>query len=415
MAQIVKFRCGNCGAKYRSEQQFTSERSLNFRCKKCGTRLLLHKRLPQEEGYLIAEVVRSKSQSDTVIAERPTDLDLTRPGKSVSPVHSKIVTPSKVIAPSTSQTPEIPAATEKFSMSKEKTVRAPLSETDRRQLLKNKISDNAAKFEILPLIRALQSIGYSFDDILWRSSRNTASMNSVIESVEFMSPNSAYVRVCLSQGLLGPDSLLPSYFFRMLEKMPDPEPFYQFIHFFDHSLLREYVRALYPQFNTKVIGNWSKVKKSYFGMLGVNSESTLAWFFQLYFPELVVQVKRKGLAVTSDNYAFRTGQSMLDGTGVIGNEYASEAAGFTVQLIAPEELNDNGKIWPLVVRQRLESHVRPLLGQYRLNLNLNVLVSEHATWAGIQDSGFLGYDRIRGKADSGHQVSIHSGPLLPKE
>ena len=58
-----------------------------------------------------------------------------------------------------------------------------------RQLLKNKISDNAAKFEILPLIRALQSIGYSFDDILWRSSRNTASMNSVIESVEFMSPN----------------------------------------------------------------------------------------------------------------------------------------------------------------------------------------------------------------------------------
>ena len=418
----MKFRCGHCGAKYRSDQEFTSERTLNFQCKKCGTRLLLHKKLVKDGDYFVAEVTRSKSQSETVIAERPTDLDLTPSEKPPAPTQA---TPSAVEPTAPSPSPitvmaSIPSAKTdtapvKRRPEKEPLIQVPETEEARLQRIRSKIVEQATRFEILPLIRVLKSVGYPFEDILWRSSRNTASMSAVIESVEFLPKSSGYVRVCLSRGLLGADGLLPSYFLRMVEKMPDPEPFYDFIHFFDHSLLREYVRALYPQLNSAVMGDWSKLKKSYLGMLGVSSESTLTWLFQLYFPELVVQVKREALAVTTDSYAFRTGQSMLDGTGVIGNEYASDASGFTVQMIAPEERNDTGQIWPHIVRKRLNSYVRPVLGQYRLNLNLNLLVSEHATWAGIQDSGFLGYDRIRGNTNSGLKVSVHSGPFLSAE
>lgn len=281
------------------------------------------------------------------------------------------------------------------------------------QSFESRIARAARRFELKPLIDLLISKGYSRHDILFEGTPEGSS-SSLVQGIRFQKEPSPCVVVTLSLGLLGDNSLLPSYFLQVAEQSADPDRFFDFIRFFDHRLIDNLVRGVSPEDDPAIYRDYRKVKLAFFKMLGVGSTSTLFWLAALYFPELRLRVSRRAFSRSTASHAFRTGESKLDGTGIVGRVYDSELTGFVVDLVAEEEADDHGRAWPAIVRSRLHEKLLPLLESMRIPLLVRLTVLHHASWSRVDfpfadEHGYLGYERIRDDHDSGHTVVIYCG------
>ena len=267
--------------------------------------------------------------------------------------------------------------------------------------LERRIHERAKAFDLGPLLRLLEAQGYDAEHTLFESNPEPVATASLVEAVTFHASPVRRVVVMLNLGLQGANGLLPSYFQQVAEQLPDPEPFNDFLRFFDHRLLQGLVRALHPERDTGLVGDWEETKDSYFRMVGVSSVATLQWLFQQYFPELRLVCARQRFRTRSEGHGPRAGPTPLDGTGVLGNAYAVELSGFQVELQADEELDPRGTPWPVLVQQRFHRFVLPLLKPARLRLEV-VLTVPHGLPARLGPPGSLGYERFPAK---------HDGPL----
>jgi hypothetical protein len=278
----------------------------------------------------------------------------------------------------------------------------------------------ARRFDLKPLLDLLLAKGYKREEILFESVHEGESAG-IIESVTFRKKPHPGVVIQVNLGLLGDNTLLPSYFFQEIEKHQDAEHFFEFIRFFDHRLIEDYRRALYPEDDRGVYRNYRGVLQSFFRMLGPASVSTLHWLAQIYFPELGVRAKRWAFSDSSDAHAFRTGESLLDGTGILGRKYVSDSPGLMLDLFAEEERNVRGEAWPNVVRQRLHERVLPLLAPFDFPLMVRLKVLFHDAWAHVdvpfakEGRSYLGYERIKGEAEQGHTTVIYRGKTKDEE
>jgi hypothetical protein len=284
---------------------------------------------------------------------------------------------------------------------------------DSRLLFEARIVREARRFELKPLLNLLIARGYPREEILFEGTHEGSATNFV-EAVRFEKEPVRGVVLTLNLGLLGDNTLLPSYFFKVIDGTPEPERFYDFIRFFDHRLIQNLLRALYPEEDGAIYRNWSEVLRSFFRMLGPGSIATLHWIAQRYFPDLGVEVGRCAFTDTSEAHAAVTGESLLDGSGILGRSYTSETAGFGIDLFADEETNERGRAWPNIVKLRLNEQVLPLLAPFRVPLRVRLTVRHHASWARVDvpfaaARGYLGYERIHGDADSGHTTVIYRG------
>lgn len=258
------------------------------------------------------------------------------------------------------------------------------------------------------LIRLLHRTGFAREDIYIESNPDSASAGSLVEQVIFEGSPARRVTVLVNMGLLGSGSPLPSYFARLIEQATDPEPFEDFIHYFDNILLRQMVDAVMPEDDTSLWGDRAQTKQSYFGMLGLNSVATLGQVFTWYFPDLGSLVRRHSFRRSTSAHAFRTGVSSLDGSGVVGRHYESDAEGFIVELFAEEEANSSGAAWPHVVRERLNDRVLPQLHGVRMPMTVALTVLSHESWVKLQHQGYLGYERVVAEQEGGHRMLIFS-------
>lgn len=279
--------------------------------------------------------------------------------------------------------------------------------------IEQKIVRDARKFDLRPLVDLLHRIGYAPEEILFESSEDRAT-GGVVDAVRFLTKPNRTAVVTVNLGLLGDATLLPSYFLQMVEKSADPDRFYDFIRFFDHRLIEGFYRASYPESDESAFRSFSEVQRSFTRMLGMGSTSTLAWLVKLLFPELRVKVARRAIKNTTAAHAFRTGIARLDGTGILGKVYESDAAGFVVDLVAEEEMDGAGRAWPHEVRTRLDERLLPILAPHRLPLVVRLRVLFHASWAEVDapfsaEKGYLGFERIRGDAEAGHTVVLYRG------
>lgn len=280
--------------------------------------------------------------------------------------------------------------------------------------LEARIVREAGRFDLRPLVQLLESLGYAREDFLFESTTERSS-GGVVNAITFLKRPFRHVRITLNVGLLGDSSLLPSYFLQLVEKSPDPDRFFDFIRFFDHRLLDAYYRAAYPESDPAIYRDFDEVQRSFTRMLGMGSTSTLAWIAKLYFPELRVKVERRAFKNATASHAFRTGASRLDGTGILGRVYESDAAGFVLDLTADEEMDGAGRAWPHVVRARLEERLLPILAPHRIPLVVRLRVLFHASWAHMavpfveDEKGYLGFERLRGDAEEGHTLVIYRG------
>lgn len=276
-----------------------------------------------------------------------------------------------------------------------------------------RIVREARRFELRPLLDLLAAKGYPREEILFEGMREGSS-TGLVEAVRFEKAPVRVVVLSLNLGLLGDNSLLPSYFFQVVDKTPQPERFYDFIRFFDHRLIQNLLRGLYPDENGALYRDWNEVLRSFFRMLGPGSVATLHWIAQHYFPDLGVEVGRCAFADTTEAHAAVTGESSLDGSAILGRAYVSDTAGFGIDLFADEETNERGRAWPNIVKLRLNEQVLPLLAPFRVPLQVRLTVRHHASWARVDVPfaamrGYLGYERIAGDADSGHTTVIYRG------
>jgi hypothetical protein len=282
--------------------------------------------------------------------------------------------------------------------------------------IEEQISTRAREFELGPLMRLLAEQGYRDpEQLLFESNPETVSSPALVEAVTFLPPtpdspsSDRRVVVTLNLGLLGSNGLLPSYFLEIAEQSPEPAAFFNFVRFFDHWLLEGLLRALYPERDRAMVGDWEQVKGYYFGMMGVGSVTTLQWLFQQHFPELRVCVTRDAFRNTTESHGLRTGISLLDGTAVLGSVYESDASGFLVELHSEEELDSKGEAWAHEVQRRFTQTLLPLLAPSRLHLEVVLTVMPHASWATLSKQGYLGYERLRGSAEQGHRMAVFQG------
>lgn len=276
-----------------------------------------------------------------------------------------------------------------------------------------RVRSKARSFELKPLIDLLLARGYRREQLLFESNREGGA-TSLVHAVEFRQGAGASILITVNLGLLGDNATLPSYMLREVENSKDPQRFYDFIRFFDHRLIENYVRAAWPEDDPAVYGDYALLCNAVLKLVGLDSISSLHWFMQAMFPELRVSVQRGDFLAVTTSHACRTGISRLDGSSVIGRIYESEAQGFLVELVTEEESYDNHRTWAAVVRSRLKDRCFPVLAPFRLPMRVVLTVLSHASWARLEGNlvkatGYLGYDRIRATTDSRHSVVIFSG------
>ncbi len=289
----------------------------------------------------------------------------------------------------------------------------PRRDSAARAALEQKISRSARRFDLRTLVKLLEQAGYPRESILFQGN-NEGGAASIVHEIEFRIKPLQTVLITVNLGLLGDNGLLPSYFVSAVEKSNDPDRFYDFIRFFDHRLISNYLAAVFPEDDPAVYPDYQAVQRSLLRMGGFGSVATLQWLGQTYFPDLRSYVTRQAFSNATESHSFRTGASALDGTSVIGRAYESDAQGFVLELIAEDETDDRGRSWAAVARKRLDERLMPVLSPFRIPLMIRLRVLRHESWARLdrpstEESGFLGYDRLRGDAEAGHSVVLFRG------
>jgi hypothetical protein len=275
-----------------------------------------------------------------------------------------------------------------------------------------RITREAQSFDLRPLVELLMAQGYAYEDILFESS-NEGRSASVVKAVTFRHKPMRTVLITVELGLLGDNSLLPSYFLHVAERMPDPAPLFDFLRFFDHCLITNLFNALHPE-RGRTYASWRGTLKSFLRMARPESPGTMHWVAQLYFPELRVSVARTPFENATDQHACLTGISRLDGAGILGRIYVAESNGLRVDLVAEDEVDLSGRAWSDIVLLRLREQLLPLLAPFRIPLVVRLIVLAHASWAHVDDpnaeeKGYLGYDRLRSNSEKRHTTIMFRG------
>lgn len=270
-----------------------------------------------------------------------------------------------------------------------------------RASLEHTLSRRARHLDLASLMAALDRLGYQPDDIVFRGNPEPDPPRGIVESVKFL-PSPGGVSVTLNLGLGGTHGLLPEYFLEVAEDLPEPEQMYGFLAFFESGLLRSYAHALVPERHPR----WLRLRDAHFQMLGLGSVSTLSWLFQHIFPELEVRVTRSRVPVRTTSHALVLGESLLDGSSVLGASHDVGRAGFNIEIFAEDELNSSGESWWQIARDRVRAQVLPLLRGEEILLHVQLIVEDHASWASVAQETQLGYDRIEGTPDR-HRVWVY--------
>lgn len=288
-----------------------------------------------------------------------------------------------------------------------------LSEEERRDR-ERRVVEAAQRFDLGALMGVLRRLGYRPAQTLFESNSEEAGSEGIIERLCFEGERPRRVRITLNIGLLGRETLLPSYFFSVLRETDHLERFQDFIRYFDDRLLANYVRASYPESHSAAYADWGRAKSHFLNMLGVASVSTLHHFATLIFPELPSRVRRAAFSTSTSAHSFRVGRSTMDGSTVIGQRFEWSPSGFEIDLVTEDELDEGGRSWPSVVKERLDDQLFPHLSPYRIPLSVRLTILDHATWAQIEDEedqrhGQLGYERIKDHREAPHTILLYRG------
>ncbi len=259
----------------------------------------------------------------------------------------------------------------------------------------------------MALLALLAWLGRAPEEILFESSIGDVSQPALLQSVAF---ERAQVTVTLNMGLLGTQSVLPSYFKRILEDADvDDESFTDFLRFFDHRLLEGWLHSLAPERDRKIFRDFERTKASYVRLLGLRSTSTMHWLVALAYPELGVRVEPSTMKRTVKLEGARLGHCELGGGAVLGGRARAPVPGFLVTLYADEEHTELGRPWAEEVKRRLDALVFPAVREAALELKVVLVIRSEKVWARLGPGSYLGFDRVKGGVRRNREIQVFNG------
>lgn len=278
--------------------------------------------------------------------------------------------------------------------------------------LEEKISQRIHEFDIISLIRLLVSVGYSREEITFRSHNSICSQSGLIYSIEFRREPVREAIITMNMGLLGAQSPLPSYFRMKMENADiSRRSFTDFIGYFDHHLIRDYICNIYPEINKLFFPNWELTKRRYLHILNLKALHTLHWLFQTVFPEIGVKVENAVLSSEVQTQPVRLGETILGNDAVFGNKTSVALNGRLVTFYSDEEMTDTQIPWPKEIKNRLESLIFPVLKPLGIDLEIFLVLKSQKRWVRLHGETYLGYDRIRGEKDAYRRIHIFRGHI----
>ena len=278
--------------------------------------------------------------------------------------------------------------------------------------IESKIQACKDKFDFISLLRLLNHIGYTTSRIRFKSYNSLVSQKGLIRKIQFKKTTEKTVVITLNLGLLGPQSPLPSYFQKMIDAgRMDVNAFFQFINFFDHPLIEDFLQYAIPERNKKLFPDWEKMKLNYIKMLDLKSVGTVYWFLSLYFPELELRVDKIAKKREITTTPFILGNAILGDTSTFGDKTIILAEGIKVTFFADEELNNQNVPWPQEIRRRLKEEVFPIFSSAGMDIKVMLVIKFQNTWARLQPDSYLGYDKIQGGRNQLRVIKVYTGYL----
>jgi hypothetical protein len=275
-----------------------------------------------------------------------------------------------------------------------------------------KIQAHKDDFDFISLLRLLNRIGYTSSSIRFKSYNSLVSQKGLIRKIQFKKKPEKIVVIILNLGLLGPQTPLPSYFQKMIDSgTMDVNAFFQFINFFDHPLIEDFLHHTIPERNQKLFPDWEKMKINYLKMLDLKSVSTVYWFLALDFPELELRVDKIAKKREITTTPFILGSAILGDTSTFGDKTVISVQGLKVTFFADEELNNQNVPWPREIKTRLKDRAFPIFSLAGMDITVLLVIKFQNTWARLQSNSYLGYDKIQGGKTQLRVIKIYNGYL----
>jgi hypothetical protein len=274
------------------------------------------------------------------------------------------------------------------------------------------VSRRIHDFDIISLLHLLSTMNYAPEEIRFRSRNSICSQSGLIHDIAFTQEPVREAVITMNMGLLGVQSPLPSYFRKKMESEEAGRwSLADFIGYFDHHLIRDYVCNIYPEINRFFFPHWELTKRRYLQILNLKSIGTLHWLFQTVFPEIVVQVENAVLSSDVQTRPVLLGKTILGGDSVFGNKTSVAVQGRRVTLYSEEEMTDTQVPWPREIKNRLSSLVFPVLQPTGIDLEINLVLKSQKRWVRLHSETYLGYDRIQSGEDAYRRIRIFRGHI----
>jgi hypothetical protein len=278
--------------------------------------------------------------------------------------------------------------------------------------LEENVSQRIHEFDVISLLRLLMSMNYSPEEIRFRSHNSICSQSGLIQSIDFVHDPVREVVITMNMGLLSAQSPLPSYFRKKMEyEITSGRLFTDFIGYFDHHLIRDYICNIYPEINRFFFPDWELTKRRYLQILNLKAFGTLHWLFQTVFPEIDVKVEDAVLGGEVQTQPLRLGKTILGDDAVFGNKTNVVINGRRVTLYSDEEITDTQVPWPKEIKNRLSSLIFPVLRPTGIDLEIFLVLKSQKRWVRLHAETYLGYDRIRTGEDTYRRVRIYRGHI----
>lgn len=305
----------------------------------------------------------------------------------------------------------------------------------RREILKSRIARNAAFFDLKALVDLLVHIGISPENIIFRGYMGNETQPCLIKSIRYqggerevcawpVTPNYRGKNVyqggeqeailTLYFGLAGASSPLPSYFFQMAQKdIIDEDHFAQLLQFLDQVLIRAWVMALYPECFRAKIGPYDDRGLWLRKIHRLGTVASLHWLFQVIVPELQIRSGRSEFVEKNSVSQAQLGKSALGYQMILGHFFSLMTFVHNFTYIADSEFYNHQTPWHLVLQERLLGSILPLIAPLNLNIEVWLVIRESSNWLKLENSAYLGYERMRGEENKFKTILIYSG--MPKE
>jgi hypothetical protein len=237
-----------------------------------------------------------------------------------------------------------------------------------------RIKEQIKRFDVVALLKLLESLGYQASDIFFQSNPSLASSSSICDDIFFLDQGYPRIRLVLNIGLLSNNSSLPSFFSKKMDEGSiNPVTFSQFLSFFDHYLIKTALSMSMPEDNEWFFFNWRETLQEYLKLLALDSLSTLELLFQLCFPELEVQGMKFPRQLSFHSSSIILGTTKLGKDCFLHKSEKLSISSVKIFLKADDLLSDFTVPWANEIKKRYKELLFSTLE--RVNIHLQVVLS----------------------------------------